>query len=171
MTESFIKNLFETFPQNVKLNKYGEDLQYMIDHLFIGATAPVFSQADTSGRVVSLRDFRGKYVLIDFWASWCVHCRADNPYLVKAIEKYKDKNFAILGVSLDTRKDLWLEAIRQDGLNWTHISDLSKFNNEVSLKYNVDAIPNNFLVDPNGRIVANNLGAESMLIMLDQLVK
>jgi peroxiredoxin len=138
----------------------------------IGAMAPEFAQADTAGKMVSLSSFKGKYVLIDFWASWCGPCRAENPNVVKAFNKYKDKNFTILGVSLDqpTAKDKWIEAIHKDGLTWTQVSDLKYWDNEVSKAYGVRAIPQNFLLDPSGKIVGKNLRGKELDDKLEALL-
>jgi len=127
--------------------------------LVIGAMAPDFTQNDQNGNPVSLSSFRGKYVLIDFWASWCGPCRHVHPYLVDTFNKYKDKNFTILSVSLDNEKgrSQWLKAIKDDKLAWTQVSDLQGFKNKAALLYGVRAIPQNFLIDPTGKIIGINV--------------
>ncbi len=121
-----------------------------------------FTQNDTLGNPISLKDFRGKYVLVDFWASWCGPCRAENPNVVAAFKKYSSKNFTILGVSFDQTKERWLEAIHEDGLTWNHVSDLQYWNNAVGKLYGIQAIPTNILVDPNGKIIAKNIRGEEL---------
>ena len=130
----------------------------------IGKKAPDFTQNDPEGNPVSLSDFQGKYVLLDFWASWCGPCRQENPNLVKAYAAYNDKGFEILGVSLDNKdgKEAWVNAIEKDGLTWTQVSDLNSWNNEVARMYGVRAVPQSYLIDPEGVIVAQNLRGEAL---------
>ncbi len=130
----------------------------------VGTQALNFTQDDTLGKPVSFSDFRGKYVLLDFWASWCGPCRAENPNVVKAFNEYKDKNFTVLSVSLDQpgRKQAWLDAIHKDGLSWNHVSDLKGWDNEVANQYGIRAIPQNLLIDPTGKIIAKNINGKAL---------
>lgn len=130
----------------------------------IGSVAPDFEQPDANGKPVKLSSFRGKYVLIDFWASWCGPCRQENPNVVKAYNQYKAKNFTILGVSLDRPegKANWQAAIKSDGLIWTQVSDLKFWNNAVAQLYAVSSIPQNYLIDPQGKIIAKNLRGQDL---------
>lgn len=129
-----------------------------------------FSQPDTSGVAVSLSSLRGKYVLVDFWASWCGPCRQENPNVVAAYNKYKSKNFTVLGVSLDKAKPAWVEAINMDGLTWTHISDLQGWQNSVAQQFGIFNIPQNFLIGPDGKVVAKNLRGPALERKLAKLL-
>lgn len=129
-----------------------------------GVEAQDFTQPDVDGKPVKLSDYRGKYVLIDFWASWCAPCRRENPNLVRSYAKYQKKGFEILGVSMDKAADKskWLKAIQDDGLTWRQVGDLKGWENEAGAMYDVKAIPMNFLVDPNGKIIAKYLRGEEL---------
>ncbi|MCD0488106.1 AhpC/TSA family protein [Pedobacter sp. MC2016-14] len=137
---------------------------------WIGKALPKLSQADTSGKMVSLTDFNGKYLLIDFWASWCVPCRAANPGMVKLYNRFKDKNFTILGISLDKAADRekWIGAIKHDGLTWNHVSDLKYWDNEISRAFGLTSIPATVLVDPSGKIIARDLSEGQLEEVLEK---
>ncbi len=137
----------------------------------VGQMAPEIALQDVSGKIQTLSSLKGKYVLVDFWASWCGPCRAENPNVVNAFEKYKNKNFTILGVSLDDNKANWMEAIKADKLNWLQISDLKKWESVAVSAYQIDGIPFNVLLDPEGKIVATDLRGEALQNTLSTLLK
>ncbi len=153
------------FSEDVTGSKYVKMIDDKIAKLksvAIGQPAPLFSQNDSTGIPVALDAFKGKYLLIDFWASWCSPCRKENPNVVLAYQKYHDKGFDILGVSLDKDRQRWIDAIAIDNLTWTHVSDLQGWQNEASNLYGLSSIPANFLLDPNGIIIGKNLREEAL---------
>jgi peroxiredoxin len=137
----------------------------------VGQVAPDFTLPDPSGKMISLSSFRGKYLLVDFWASWCGPCRQENPNVVKAYQQYKGKNFTILGVSLDKTKDQWQKAIQADGLAWNHVSDLKFWDSAVVPLYGINAIPTNFLLDPQGKVIATNLRGPALEAKLQEVLQ
>ena len=162
-----VEPLFLSLPSATQQWKSAQDFKELIDiakKTGIGKYAMDFTQNDTLGNPVSLSSLKGKYVLVDFWASWCGPCRAENPNVVKVFNQYKDKGFTIIGVSLDrpNAKDKWLKAIHDDGLAWNHVSDLKYWDNEVAKQYGIKAIPQNLLLDPQGKIIAKNLRGEEL---------
>lgn len=170
-----VEPLFIQLPEATRNSASGKNFEKRIQSAkltAIGSMAPEFVQDDTLSRPVALSSLRGKYVLIDFWASWCGPCRQENPNVVKAFNQYKEKGFTILGVSLDQpgAKSKWMDAIHKDGLTWTHVSDLKYWDNAAARLYGVRGIPQNYLLDPSGKIVAKNLRGEELIKKLAEIL-
>ena len=164
--------LINSFDPSLAESRYYVNLRERANKLLalsVGKVAPEFSLPDPEGNMVALSDFRGKYLLVSFWASWCPYCRAENPHLVKVYEQYNNQNFEILGVSLDRAKEPWLMAIDDDGLPWIHVSDLKGWENEASSLYGVASIPSTILLDPDGVIIGRNLMGEELDQKMDEL--
>lgn len=136
----------------------------------IGAMAPEFSAADTAGKTVALSSLKGKYVLLDFWAAWCGPCRQENPNVVQAFHKYKEKGFTVLGVSLDRERKDWLKGVRDDQLTWTNVSELKYFESPTAVLYGIESIPRNFLLDPNGKIIGRDLRGPELNSKLEEIL-
>lgn len=166
---SMLDAIRPTFGQSEQF-KFLEHRVALTKKLSIGQTAINFTQMDDKGKMVSLSDVKGKYVLIDFWASWCGPCRIEYPYLKKAYAQFKNKNFEIIGISLDDKKDLWLDAIKSNGFDWIELCDLNGRENAVAKAYGIAAIPQSLLIDPQGKIIAKNLRGEDLLVKLTELI-
>jgi peroxiredoxin len=171
----YIEQRYNLLATESKASFYGTMLGQSINEVKsgpnpVGAVAPDFSQNDINGTPVSLSSFKGKYVLVDFWASWCRPCRDENPNVVDNYNRFKNKNFTVLGVSLDRSKEPWIQAIADDNLAWTQVSDLKFWSNDVAKLYGVSSIPQNFLVGPDGKIVAKNLRGPALEATLCQVL-
>jgi len=163
---------FEPLSNTLKNTAFGKSYSEKLTALKrvrLKAKAPDFTMNTPENKPVSLSTFRGKYVLIDFWASWCVPCRRENPNVLKAYQKFKDKDFVILGVSLDSKKENWVKAINDDHLDWIQLSDLKEWDNAVAKLYSVGAIPQNFLINPKGTIIGRNLFGTELINRLAQI--
>lgn len=169
-----ITPIFNKLSKTLRNSPSGKELATRLESArktAVGQPAMEFSQPDADGKLVSLASYKGKYVLVDFWASWCGPCRAENPNVVKAYSRFKDKGFDILAVSLDDKKDKWQAAVQADNLPWTHVSDLKGWKNEVAEQYGIQAIPQNLLLDPKGVIIAKNLRGDALEKKLEEVIK
>ena len=177
--ETALNGLQKKFPDNVVLQnmKKSYDMQQaeaekkINENSWIGKQAPELSLPDANGKNISLSSFKGKYVLVDFWASWCGPCRMENPNVVKVYDEFKNKNFTILGVSLDKENDPWLQAIKDDNLTWTHVSDLKYWSSEAVNIFKFEGIPFNILIDPQGKIIAQELRGDNLENKLKEILK
>lgn len=146
----------DNFKNNPAVQRFERTMQE-VKPVSVGHKAPDFTVMGIDGKPVKLSDYKGKYVLLDFWASWCGPCRQENPNVVKQYNIYKSKGLNILGISLDDNKDQWQQAINHDKLTWNHASDLKKFDGPTERLYHIEAIPSNFMIDPQGIIIAKNI--------------
>jgi thiol-disulfide isomerase/thioredoxin len=162
------KAIYKKLPTAFKEEPIGKRL---FQELFTNDTALVIVHPDKEGKQVNLTSYRGRYVLVDFWASWCGPCMREIPTLVSAYAKYKSKGFEIFGISLDNDKTRWLNAIATNNMNWVQTSDLNYWNNAVAIQYGIRSIPASFLLDKDGKIIAKNLRGDELLMKLEKLFK
>jgi len=165
---SISNEMLQKYPEHSEVKSLAQVLEKM-KPVAIGRQAPQIKLPNTEGEMVSLEDFRGDYLLVDFWAAWCKPCRRENPNIVAAYQKYHDKGFDVLGVSLDRTREQWIKAIVDDGLPWTQVSDLKYFNSKAAADYNVGAIPFSVLLNPEGEIIAKNLRGAKLEAKLSEL--
>lgn len=166
--DSLVAKLDEKYPETKTIIQLKQQLDDM-RALSMGQIAPEIELPNPAGQTVKLSDLRGKYVMIDFWAAWCKPCREENPNVVKLYNEYKEKGFEVFGVSLDRAKEDWVEAIAEDGLTWTQVSDLKYFNSVAADLYQIDAIPATYLIDPDGKIIGKDLRGPSLRAKLEEI--
>lgn len=158
------------FTENRYVTQFKEETQ-KLKKMAIGQPAPELTSFTPSNKEVKLSSFKGKYTLVDFWASWCMPCRQENPNLVKLYNAYHTKGFDILSVSFDDNPGSWMRAIADDKLAWTHVSDLKAWSSPIVIDYRVKALPTSYILDPNGIIIAKNLRGEELADFLKKTIK
>jgi len=172
LNPKFAEELFESLDEKIRLYPMGKELRYYIFELNeVKENSLDFSQENSDGLQINIKSFRGQYVLVDFWASWCGPCRAKHPSLKRVYDKYNKQGFEIISISLDKDRQNWLDAIKKDKVNWVHLSDLKGWNNLVVKKYNISSVPSNFLLDKEGIIIGTNLTSNEMENILDKELK
>lgn len=168
-----LKPLYSALSDEIKASFFGERIKSLVESATktaIGSPAPDFEGMSPDGKIIKLSSLKGKHILVDFWASWCMPCRQENPAVVQVYQTYKSKGFDILGVSLDQEKDKWMEAIDQDKLTWPHVSDLMGWKSKIVSMYGVQGIPQNFLLDKDGTILAKSLRGQELEAKLKEIL-
>lgn len=167
---AYVEEIKDLFTDNAMVNQFREEVEKM-KRLAVGQPAPDFEAYTPNNKTVKLSDYRGKYVLLDFWASWCMPCRKENPNLVRIYHAFKDQGFDILGVSLDNNPGSWMRAIEDDKLAWTNVSDLKAWSSDLIINYRIKAIPASFVLDPEGKIIAKNLRSAELEALLKKVLE
>jgi peroxiredoxin len=161
----YSKVALKNFPENKSVQSFALQMA-AAEKVATGQMAQEIEAFSPDGKLIKLSDYKGKYVLLDFWASWCAPCRQENPNIVNAYNQFKNKNFTVLGFSLDDDKDAWVKAIKSDGLAWGHFSELKQWDANTAKAYNINQIPSSFILDPNGKIIAKNLRGKELVDFL-----